>query len=60
MSPQGVEQCLLMTDQFRKLSDKHANKEDKLQVGSLLTFKYHIDFMFKTYGIFLDQKHDLS
>lgn len=33
VSPQGVEQCLLMTDQFRKLSDKHANKEDKLQVN---------------------------
>ncbi len=32
VSPQGVENCLLITEQFRNLSEKHANHEDKLQV----------------------------
>lgn len=35
VSPQGVDQCVLMTDQFRKLSDFHINHEDKLQVSLL-------------------------
>jgi lysine-specific demethylase 3 len=32
VSPQGIEQCLLITDQLRHLSEKHVNREDKLQV----------------------------
>lgn len=34
VSPQGVDQCLLITDQLRYLSKKHVNREDKLQVSS--------------------------
>lgn len=35
VSPQGINQCLLITDQVRYLSEKHVNREDKLQVGGL-------------------------
>lgn len=38
VSPHGTHQCLLMTDQFRHLSDKHANHEDKLQIKNMI---YH-------------------
>lgn len=32
VTPQGIDQCLQITDQFRQLSDRHVNREDKLQV----------------------------
>ena len=32
MTPQGLEQCFKLTDQFRRLPDTHSNHEDKLQV----------------------------
>lgn len=32
VSSQGVDQCLVITDQLRHLSEKHSNREDKLQV----------------------------
>lgn len=38
VSPQGIDQCLKITEQFRKLSHKHLNKEDKLQIKSII---YH-------------------
>ncbi len=38
VSPQGIEQCFVMTDQFRELSDLHANHEDKLQIKNMV---YH-------------------
>ena len=33
VTPIGVEQCLVITEQFRHLSDLHSNHEDKLQVN---------------------------
>jgi lysine-specific demethylase 3 len=38
VSPQGSEQCVLITEQLRHLSDKHTNREDKLQIKNLI---YH-------------------
>lgn len=38
VTPQGVKQCLLLTEQFRKLSNTHSNHEDKLQIKNIL---YH-------------------
>ena len=35
VSPQGVKECLNITEQLRHLSDTHVNREDKLQVISL-------------------------
>lgn len=32
VSPQGVDNCLVITEQLRYLSEKHSNREDKLQV----------------------------
>lgn len=32
VTPQGTDQCLIITEQFRNLSEKHANHQDKLQV----------------------------
>ncbi len=36
VSPQGIEQCFIISDQFRELSDQHANHEDKLQVRNIV------------------------
>ena len=38
MTPQGVNECILTTKEFRNLSDTHTNREDKLQVK----FKFYI------------------
>ncbi len=38
VTPNGVDQCVLITNQFRKLSSSHTNKEDKLQINNIL---YH-------------------
>ena len=32
VTPQNIEKCVLTTNELRELSDKHANREDKLQV----------------------------
>lgn len=32
VAPQGIDQCLIITDQFRNLSERHSNHQDKLQV----------------------------
>lgn len=32
VSAEGVEQCLVITEQLRRLSERHSNREDKLQV----------------------------
>lgn len=33
---QHVSECLKLTEEFRQLSDRHANHEDKLQVSMQL------------------------
>lgn len=33
VTPHGIENCLLITDQLKQLSDTHINHEDKLQVS---------------------------
>lgn len=33
VTPHGIENCLLVTDQLKQLSDTHINHEDKLQVS---------------------------
>lgn len=38
VTPQGVDQCLLITNQFRDLSERHSNREDKLQVRFFFLF----------------------
>ena len=38
VSPERVKYCLQTTDEFRNLSDRHANHEDKLQIKSVI---YH-------------------
>jgi hypothetical protein len=72
VTPQGIKQCLLLTDQFRQLSDKHTNHEDKLQVKHLPVhpnpdlFRAHSEPSISTsvvysFSHFLqDQKHFIS
>lgn len=38
MSPERIDHCFRMTQEFRHLSDKHTNHEDKLQVKNII---YH-------------------
>lgn len=38
VSPENIEQCFLLTQQFRALSNRHTNHEDKLQIKNIL---YH-------------------
>ena len=38
VSPEHVYECLKLTEEFRQLSDRHANHEDKLQVKNII---YH-------------------
>ncbi|CAF1022376.1 unnamed protein product [Brachionus calyciflorus] len=38
VTPQGVQDCLIITNQFRDLSERHANHQDKLQVKNII---YH-------------------
>lgn len=38
VSPENVSHCFHMTQEFRDLSDKHLNHEDKLQIKNII---YH-------------------
>lgn len=38
VSPEHIDECLKLTEEFRQLSDRHANHEDKLQIKNIL---YH-------------------
>lgn len=38
VSSENVGQCYFLTQEFRKLSRKHANREDKLQIKNIV---YH-------------------
>ena len=38
VSPENLEWCFYITDEFRHLSDTHTNHEDKLQIKMIL---YH-------------------
>lgn len=44
VSPQGIDQCLLITDQLRYLSERHSNREDKLQVFFFLFITFFCTF----------------
>jgi lysine-specific demethylase 3 len=57
VTPQGIEQCFLLTDQFRRLPDTHSNHEDKLQV---CFYQHRIIINIFLLLLFLDQKHSLS
>lgn len=39
VSPENLTQCFQLTSEFRQLSSRHANREDKLQIKSIL---YHV------------------
>lgn len=55
VSAQGIDQCLLITDQLRFLSEKHSNREDKLQVSSnsrvFTSFNFNIFYTLKVKNI---------
>lgn len=38
VSPENLEWCFYQTEEFRHLSDRHTNHEDKLQIKNIL---YH-------------------
>ena len=38
VSPENIAQCFLLTQEFRALSNRHTNHEDKLQIKNIL---YH-------------------
>lgn len=38
VSPENISHCFHMTQEFRDLSDKHLNHEDKLQIKNII---YH-------------------
>lgn len=39
VSPENISECFNLTSEFRKLSSRHGNREDKLQIKSIL---YHV------------------
>lgn len=39
VAPENIMECFNLTSEFRKLSTRHANREDKLQIKSIL---YHV------------------
>lgn len=39
VSPENVSECFNLTSEFRRLSSRHANREDKLQIKNIL---YHV------------------
>ena len=36
MTPENLEWCFMLTEEFRHLSDHHSNHEDKLQIKNIL------------------------
>lgn len=39
VSPENINECINLTTEFRKLSSRHVNREDKLQIKNIL---YHV------------------
>jgi hypothetical protein len=43
VSPENVQECVRLTEEFRLLPKNHRAREDKLEVGTLLTRKLYGD-----------------
>lgn len=53
VTPHGIDQCCLLTQQFRRLPDTHSNHEDKLQVCKLSISEFNFQILILLFS-FLD------